>query len=128
MIGEALGQPIIFGRPETFDCDDAVTARWTSSDGTFTVDLASIKEATLVHYGAQQVLVDAYLTSIPGSRVTTVGDIGATGSSRAGHARALSCLGDLAVRCDVYGPVDIAAVDLEGTAEAIIVTALRLDP
>ena len=76
-----------FGEPQVFEIDDAIVARYASTDGSTTIDLASIKESAMIAAGSSDGVCETY-----GSRLATcgrhdgLGDVSVEGSNGPGHA------------------------------------------
>lgn len=114
-----------FTSPQSFERDDAIVARWVSSDGAFTIDLGSINEDYLGRYQT----FDAVVASLESDLVSTQRESGpfdsaSSGSTGAGHARYIASLADLVMRADVWAPVD---ADARAIAYNVLYLAMRFD-
>jgi hypothetical protein len=113
-----------FGPPQPFDRDGLLVARFTSVDGSYTVDVASYTEDLLGTLGGQQGVVDAARAGLTVAEPAGAEfDVGLWGSQGPGHGAFVGCLADAAGRVDVYGPPHDA---LPALAHALLVDAWRV--
>ncbi|MBI2706171.1 MAG: hypothetical protein HYX32_12895 [Actinobacteria bacterium] len=127
LVGMELPITLHFGPPQSFETDDAWVARWADTANGYTLDVASLKEEMLGTYGTQEAVCAGYAAKLASAEPATIGDQAIQGSNGPGHRELLVCLGDLVVKCDLYGPADL---DLDAAAIGVYEAAafaLRLN-